>query len=95
MAPTGNDFFHFHDGGFRGHGHDRIKISGRQSIGQISEFIGFVRFDERIVGMNGRFQNAALVINDALFFACGHFRSDTDGSVKAQNSRSCGAHAFA
>jgi hypothetical protein len=89
------NFFYFHDSGFRSHGHNGIKIPGRQSIGQISKLISFVRFDECVVGMDGRFQNAALVINDAFFFACGYFRSDADSGVKAQKSGGRGAHAFA
>src|SRR5713226_8113286 len=91
----GHDFFHFGDGGFCGHGHDGIKISCRQPIGEIAQLIGMVRLDQGIVRVNRQFQNAALAFEEALFFSFRNFSAHTYSGVKALQSSAGRAHAFA
>ena len=52
--PGRHNFFHFHNGGLRRHGHNRIKISRRQPVRQIPQLVRFVRFDKRKVRVNRR-----------------------------------------
>src|SRR5258708_606596 len=91
----GHDFFDFDNRNLRGHGHDGIEISGRQPVGEISQRIGFLRFDQCEVRMNGHFQNAAVPIDDALFFSFGNLGSGSHGSIKSVQPRSRRAHSFA
>src|SRR6266403_146686 len=90
-----NNFFRFHDGGFRSHGHDGIEVSCGETIRQVAQRVGFLRLDERIVRVDGHFQDAALSADHALFFSRGDFGADTNSGVKTGQAGSRGAHAFA
>src|SRR2546427_8974141 len=90
-----NDFFHFGDGRFGGHGHDGIEIPCRQPVGEIAQLIGLVCFDQGIVRMNRQFQNAALAFKEALFFAFGYFGAHTHGGVKALQASTSSTHTLA
>src|SRR5712692_9629650 len=59
-----NNFFNFGDGRSRSHSHDGIKISGGEAISQISQFVGGVRFDQGVIGVNRKFQNATFAFED-------------------------------
>src|SRR5437016_1251172 len=91
----GHDFFHFRDGRLCSHGHDGIEISRSQPIGQISQLIGLVRFDQGIVRMNRHFQNAALAFKEALFFSFGNFGAHAYGGVETLQTSASSTHSLA
>src|SRR5260370_38374251 len=91
----GDYFFHFRDGGLRGHGHDGIEISCGQPIGQIPQLIGLLRLDQGIVRLNRQFQNAALAVKEALFFSFGNFCAHSHGGVETLQTSARGEHSLA
>src|SRR5438552_17528913 len=90
-----NDFFDFGDRRLCGHGHNGIEIPCRQPIGQISQLIGGLRLDQRIISVNRPFENAAASFEDALFLSCGKFRAYAHCGVEALQTSSGSAHALA
>src|SRR5213078_2295405 len=90
-----NDFFDFGDRRLGGHGHNGIEISCRQPIGQISQLIGSLRLDQRIISMNWPFENAAASFEEALFLSCGNFRAYAHRGVETLQTSGRGAHALA
>src|SRR6266851_457837 len=90
-----HDFFDFDNRGLRGHGHDGIEIPRRQPVREISQRIGFLRFDQSEVRMNGPFQNAAVPPDDAFFFSFGNLGSCSHRSIKSVQPRGRRAHPFA
>src|SRR5438552_14392971 len=90
-----NDFFDFGDGGLRGHCHDGIEIPGGQPIGQISQLVGGLRLDQRVVRVNRPFENAAASFEDALFLSCGNFRAYAHRGVETLQTSSGSAYALA
>src|SRR5213593_3416075 len=90
-----NDFFDFSDSRLGGHGHNGIEISCRQPIGQISQLIGSLRLDQRIISVNRPFENAAAFFEDALFLSCGNFRAYAHRGVETLQTSSGSAHALA
>src|SRR6202165_5828529 len=89
------DFFDFGDGRLRGHGHDGIEISCGEAIGQISQLIGLLRFDQGIVRMNRQFQNAALALKKPLFFSLGDFGAHAHRGVETLQTSAGGTHSLA
>src|SRR5437588_959855 len=90
-----NDFFDFGDSCLRGHGHDGIEIPGGEPIGQISQLIGSLRLDQRIVRVNRQFQNAAAPFEQTLFLSFGNFGAHSHRGVETLQTSSGGAHALA
>src|SRR5229473_621549 len=90
-----NNFFDFGDSRLRGHGHDGIEISCGQAIGQIPQLIGSLRFDQRVVRVNGQFQNAAMPFEEALFLSFGNFRAYAHRGVETLQTSGGGPHALA
>src|SRR6267143_1645909 len=90
-----HNFFHFCNGRLRRHGHDGIEISCGQPIGQIPQLIGLLSFDQGIVGMNRKFQNATLALKDALFLSFCNFRAHAHGGVETLQTSASGTHSLA
>src|SRR5262249_49810734 len=90
-----SDFLYFHDGRFSSHGHGGIEIPRGQAIGEIAELVGGLRLDQGVVGMNGRFENTARAVDDALFFSRSDFRAYAYGGVKTEQTRGGSAHPLA
>jgi len=63
-----DDFLDFGDSGGRGHSHEGIEVSRGQPIRQIAQLIGLLPFNESVVRVNGKFQDAALAFEESLFF---------------------------
>src|ERR1700674_4435056 len=92
---NGNNLFGLNDGRFRRHSHDGIEIPGAQAVGQIAQGIRLLRFDERIVRVQGLLQNTALAVQNAFFLAVCDFGAHADGGVKPEQARGSRAHALA
>src|SRR6202030_4741874 len=93
--PSFHDLIHFHDRRFRRSCHDRVEVTRRLAIDQISKPISSMRLDERIVRAQRLFKDIAPAVNDALLFAVGNLRSNAYRGIKRRNSRAERAHTFA
>src|ERR1700722_988164 len=90
-----NNFVDFDDGRRCSHSHDGVEIPRRETVGQIAQLVGCLGLDESIVRVNGHLQDAALPLNNALFFAGSNLRADAHGSVKSAETCCGGSHALA
>src|SRR2546425_1685892 len=90
-----NDFFDFSDSRLGGHGHDGIEISCRQPIGQISQLIGGLRLDQRIVRANRQFENAAAAFGETRLLSFRKRPAYAHPGVETLRTSSGGAHTLA
>src|SRR5579863_5109797 len=90
-----NNFVDFHDRGCRSRSHDGIEIPRGEAVREIAQFIGGLGLDESIVRVDGHLEDAALPLDDALFFAGSDLRAYANSRIKSAKARGGGAHAFA
>src|SRR5262245_39231187 len=58
-----NDVVRRHDGGVRGHGHDRVEVARGQRVGEVAQIVGEKRMDEREIRAQRRLEQIILPLD--------------------------------